>query len=117
MRIDEVSKKTGMKKRTIYFYIKEELLAPPVNSENGYYDFQEEDVRRLLLIGEFRNAGFPISMIRSIIKEPATAPYYLSNYVSALKSSGRISKRLSRASAMSLKSFRCRSASIPCTRP
>ncbi len=85
MRIDEVSKKTGMKKRTIYFYIKEELLAPPVNSENGYYDFQEEDVRRLLLIGEFRNAGFPISMIRSIIKEPATAPYYLSNYVSALK--------------------------------
>lgn len=85
MKIDEVSKKTGMKKRTIYFYLKEALLAPPVNEENGYYDFRDEDVRRLLLIGEFRNAGFPISMIRSIMKEPATASYYLSNYVSAIK--------------------------------
>ena len=74
-----------MKKRTIYFYIKEELLAPPVNEENGYYDFQEEDIRRIMLISEFRNAGFPISMIRSIIKEPATASYYLSSYVSAMK--------------------------------
>lgn len=85
MKIHEVSKRTGMKKRTIYFYIKEELLAPPVNEENGYYDFREEDVRRVMLIGEFRNAGFPISMIRSIMKEPATASYYLSNYVSAIK--------------------------------
>ena len=85
MKIHEVSKRTGMKKRTIYFYIKEELLAPPVNEENGYYDFQEEDIRRIMLISEFRNAGFPISMIRSIIKEPATASYYLSSYVSAMK--------------------------------
>lgn len=85
MKIHEVSKKTGIKKRTIYFYMKEELLAPPVNEANGYYDFGEEDVRRLMLIGEFRNAGFPISMIRSVMKEPATAAWYLSSYVSAMK--------------------------------
>ena len=74
-----------MKKRTIYFYMKEDLLAPTVNEENGYYDFQEEDVRRIMLISEFRNAGFPISMIRSIMKEPDTASYYLSNYVHFIK--------------------------------
>lgn len=85
MKIHEVSKKTGMKKRTIYFYIKEELLSPPVNGANGYYDFREKDVQSLLLIGELRNAGFPISTIRSIMKEPATASYYLSNYVSAIQ--------------------------------
>lgn len=85
MKIHEVSKKTGMKKRTIYFYIKEELLTPSVNGENGYYDFQEDDVRRIMLISEFRNAGFPISMIRSIMKEPATASYYLSSYISFIK--------------------------------
>lgn len=60
-------------------------MAPPVNEANGYYDFGEEDVRRLMLIGEFRNAGFPISMIRSVMKEPATAAWYLSSYVSAMK--------------------------------
>lgn len=85
MRLHEISQKTGVKKRTIHFYIKENLLTPPINKENGYYDFQEEDVKRLVLISEFRNAGFPIFMIRSIIKEPATASYYLSNYMSTLK--------------------------------
>ena len=74
-----------MKKRTIHFYIKEDLLSPSINKENGYYDFHEEDIQQLILISKFRNAGFPISMIRSIIKEPATASYYLSNYLSTLR--------------------------------
>lgn len=85
MKIQEVSQKTGMKKRTIHFYIKEDLLSPSINKENGYYDFHEEDIQQLILISKFRNAGFPISMIRSIIKEPATASYYLSNYLSTLR--------------------------------
>lgn len=85
MKIHEVCNRTGLSKRNIYFYIKERLLAPKVNEENGYYDFGEEDCLRLLLVRELRNAGMSISAIRSIMKSPAVAGYYLRLHLNQLK--------------------------------
>ena len=39
MRIQEVVKRTKLQKRTIYFYIKEQLVTLASNQENGYHDF------------------------------------------------------------------------------
>lgn len=77
MRIQELSEKTGISKRNIHFYIKEKLLDPKVNETNGYFDFIEEDVQKLMLIKNLREAGFSISMIRSMFHRPTTAEYYM----------------------------------------
>ena len=77
MRIQEVVKRTNLQKRTIYFYIKEQLITPASNLENGYHDFSEEDVSRLIMIRKLRDAGLPLADIRSILSNPRTAPYYL----------------------------------------
>ena len=76
MRIQEVVKRTNLQKRTIYFYIKEQLITPASNLENGYHDFSEEDVSRLIIIRKLRDAGLPLADIRSILSNPRTAPYY-----------------------------------------
>ena len=77
MRIQEVVKRTNLQKRTIYFYIKEQLITPASNQENGYHDFSEDDVSRLIMIRKLRDAGLPLADIRSILSNPRTAPYYL----------------------------------------
>lgn len=77
MRIHEICSKTGLSKRTIHYYIKEQLITPEVNKENGYYNFSEEDCRCLNLVHELRNADLPIPIIRSLIHNPAASGYYL----------------------------------------
>ncbi len=84
MKIQEVCKRTGIARRTIHFYIKEELIMPSTNSSNGYYDFTEEDCLHLNLIREYRKAEIPLSVIKSLIKNPITAGFYLNLYVKKL---------------------------------
>ena len=60
MKINEVVKKTGMTKRTIYFYIEEQFIKPQINYDNGYYIFTDADVERLLLLQQLRKADFSI---------------------------------------------------------
>lgn len=82
--MQEICKKTNLSKRTVHFYIKEKLITPTVNPENGYFIFSEEDCQRLQLIHEFRNAGLSISVIRSLLNKPVTAGYYLNIHVREL---------------------------------
>ena len=74
MRIQEVVKRTNLQKRTIYYYIKEKLVIPSTTLENGYHDFSEDDVSRLIIIRKLRDAGLPLADIRSILSNPRTAP-------------------------------------------
>ncbi len=85
MKIQEVCNKTGLTKRNIHFYIKEKLLTPKMNEENGYYNFDDEDCRRLLIVRELRKAGLPIPTIRSVLNAPAVTGYYLRLHVNQLK--------------------------------
>lgn len=85
MRLKEVVKKTGLTKRTIYFYIEEKLLSPDVNPDNGYYIFKEEDVARLKLLQQLRKADFSIKDIHEILKHPASAYIYIRKQTEALE--------------------------------
>lgn len=84
MKINELSKAAGVPKRTVHFYIKEGLLKPDVNPDNNYYEFDQEDLDRLLLIRKLRSADMPVAMIRSLLEKPSTASYFLNLYVRRL---------------------------------
>lgn len=86
MKLKEICDKTGISKRNIHYYIKENLLCPRQDRGNGYYEFSEEDRRRLEMVRLLRNAGFSISQIRSILNKPSTAGYYLNLRLKQLKS-------------------------------
>lgn len=84
MKIQEVEKITGVSKRNIHFYIKEKMLTPKV-SENGYYNFNDVDCKRLILIRDLRNAGLSLSKIHSILEYPNSAGYYLNLHAKSLE--------------------------------
>ncbi len=84
MKINELSRQSGLPKRTIHFYIKEGLLKPEINPDNNYYEFSKKDVDRLLLIRKLRRADLPVATIRSLLEKPSTANYYLNLYVRKL---------------------------------
>ena len=85
MKINEVVKKTGMTKRTIYFYIEEQLIKPQVNSDNGYYIFSDADVERLLLLQQLRKADFSIKDIHDLLNHPTSAHIYIRKQIEKLR--------------------------------
>ena len=64
MKINEVEALVGITRKNIRFYESEGLLAPRRNSENGYRDYGEAEVRTLLQIKPLRKLGVPIEEIR-----------------------------------------------------
>ena len=89
MRMQEICKISGFTKRNIHYYIKEGLLSPVSDVQNGYYDFSEEEVKRLSLIRLFRNAGLSISVIRSILNTPDSTGLYLNQHIKELHKENR----------------------------
>jgi DNA-binding transcriptional MerR regulator len=68
MRIEEVSKRTGLSKRTLRYYEKLGLLEPAQRSEGNYRMYQVEDVTALQRIKELRDLlGLELSEIRDIL--------------------------------------------------
>ena len=49
MKLREISEQTGITKRNIHFYIKEGLIHPDVEAVSGYYEFSEEDKKRMFI--------------------------------------------------------------------
>ena len=60
MTIKEVEQRTGLPRSVVRFYEKEGLIAPRRGGENGYRDYQEEDLRWLELALCMRKAGLPV---------------------------------------------------------
>lgn len=85
MKIQEVSRQTGLPRRTIYYYIDQKLISPRVNEANGYHDFSEKDVQKLFLIRKLREAGLPLADIQAILKQPRTTPFYLHKQLNVLQ--------------------------------
>lgn len=85
MRIQQLSQKTGISKRNIHFYIKEELLTPKTDPTNGYYNFSDNDYKQLVLIMYFRDMGLSIANIKALLNNPASAEYYLRMHISRLE--------------------------------
>ena len=84
MKINEVVKRTGLTKRTIYFYIEEKLISPQINDDNGYFIFTENDVMRLQLLQQLRKADFSIKDIHGLLEHPASAHIYMQKQIEKL---------------------------------
>lgn len=68
MTIQEVEKLTGISRPNIRFYEKEKLLSPGRNSQNGYREYEMEQVILLEKIKTLRLLGISIEDIRSIME-------------------------------------------------
>lgn len=77
MRIGQVTKLTGLSKKTIRYYIQQKLLTPDAEHDNRYLDFTDADVRRLHQIKMLRQLDFPVAELRQMLDHPETARYYL----------------------------------------
>jgi DNA-binding transcriptional MerR regulator len=61
--IQELCDQTGLPRRTIHFYIQQEILPPPIGSGLGAR-YQAEHLLRLKLIPHFRQQGLKLDDIR-----------------------------------------------------
>ncbi len=67
MKINEVESLVHITKKNIRFYEEQGLLSPKRNSENGYREYSEEDVKILQQIKLLRKLGVPIEEIRQML--------------------------------------------------
>lgn len=84
MRIKEVEDIVGITKKNIRFYEKEGLLSPGRESENGYRNYDEADVRRLKQIKLLRTLNMPISDIRLLFEGALSLPEAARRHIDAL---------------------------------
>ncbi|HEY7263711.1 MAG TPA: MerR family transcriptional regulator [Trebonia sp.] len=66
MRIGELSERTGVPRRLLRYYEEQELIAPD-RAANGYRDYDERLVDRILQIRGLLQAGLPTRMIKRIL--------------------------------------------------
>lgn len=65
LRIEQVSARTGLTKRTLRYYEEIGLLASPTRTEGGYRLYNTDDIERLLRIKRLKDLlGFSLSEIR-----------------------------------------------------
>lgn len=77
MNIKEVEKVTGISSQNIRFYEKSGLVHPVRNEENGYREYDTNDIRILKLIKMFRMIDMPIEQIKLILSENHKLPQLL----------------------------------------
>lgn len=69
MNIKQVEKLTGISSQNIRFYEKSGLIHPKRNEENGYREYNEEDIRLLKPVKMFRMLDMPIEQIKLMLCE------------------------------------------------
>lgn len=85
MRIQEVEQQVGVTKKNIRFYEKEGLLQPKRSLENGYRDYQDEDVETLKRIKLLRKLSVPLEEIRKVQSQSMTMESVLKRHMIALE--------------------------------
>lgn len=76
IKMKDVCKKTGLSEKAVRLYMKEGLIHPRTEegiNRNAYY-FSESDIERLKDIAVLRSAGFSISDIRRMQRQPECLP-------------------------------------------
>lgn len=87
MRLQRVIEVTKLSKKAIYFYIKEGLISPNKNIDNGYYDFSDEDLRKLNIVSCLRKTGMSIQDIKEVFKYPTLTNFFIHRQINNLKNS------------------------------
>ena len=66
MKVNELSKRTGINLETIRYYEKQGILPEPKRQANGYRSYDEESVTQLLFIKNCRQLGFSLEDIKQL---------------------------------------------------
>lgn len=69
MRIGEAMERTGLTRKALHYYEGIGLIAPQV-SGNGYRDYSEQDIGRLVWIAALRRIDMPLDMVRQAAGQP-----------------------------------------------
>jgi len=67
MKVRELATRAGVTPHAVRHYVWIGLLAPTRRRENGYREFSEADVRRLLFIRRAQRLGFTLAEVTEII--------------------------------------------------
>ena len=71
MRMKELAERARLPRTTIHYYLRENLLPPPMKSANNAARYTDEHLRRLQLIQELRSADggtLPVAQVRRVIE-------------------------------------------------
>lgn len=79
MKMNEVLKETGLTKKAVILYIQKGFLCP-AQTENGYYDFSDEDILTLKTVRILRELDMPLKSIEAVLKNPNACLYILVNH-------------------------------------
>lgn len=71
LQVKEVSKLTGVSVRTLHHYDHIGLLTPESTTEAGYRLYSQKDLMHLQEILFFRELGFPLKQIKSLMSDPS----------------------------------------------
>ena len=69
MKITDAMHRTGLSRKAIYVYEERGLISPAKGSQ-GYRDYSEEDIVRLLLIAQLRELDVPLEEIARVLDSP-----------------------------------------------
>ncbi|GAA2709407.1 MerR family transcriptional regulator [Micromonospora olivasterospora] len=72
--VGRVAKAAGVTVRTLHHYDEIGLLSPSGRSPAGYRRYDDADLERLQLIRYYRELGFPLEEIATILDDPAADP-------------------------------------------
>lgn len=75
MRIGELAARAGVSASAIRFYESSGLLAPVARGANGYRDYSEDTLQRLLMIRSAQRLGFPLEALRGILAHREEIPH------------------------------------------
>jgi HTH-type transcriptional regulator len=66
IKVNELSKRTGINLETIRYYEKQGILPEPKRQANGYRSYDEESVTQLIFIKNCRRLGFSLEDIKQL---------------------------------------------------
>ena len=83
MKVNELSKRTGINLETIRYYEKQGILPEPRRQANGYRSYDEESVAQLMFIKNCRRLGFSLEDINQLnaLKFHTTDHYHVDKLV------------------------------------
>ena len=75
MRIGELARRAGVAASTIRFYESSGLLPAVTRGMNGYREYSEESLRKLLTIQVAQRLGFSLDAVRSVLVTEGGFPH------------------------------------------
>lgn len=67
--VGEVERLTGVPKRRLKYFIEQNLLQPSQKSENGYWLYTEEDIKKVRIIALCKALDYPDQAVRAILED------------------------------------------------